>query len=486
MPRFLPLPLRAAACTLAAGMLLAGTSTHAERRPPAAPPPLQVGEINSYRAHPAFLEPYRKGWRLALDEINAQGGVLGRKLQVVSRDDKGSAEGAVQAAQQLRERHGVDIFFGGFLSEAGLALSDHAQRTHAFYLAAAPLTDKLVWQQGNRYTYRVGPSSRMLVAALAPKALGLRKSRWAMVYPDDEYGRGAAATFKAMMQAFQSKVEFVAEVAVPAARPDLRGAARRLADARPDALFNALYATRLAGFVREGRVLGLFDGRPVVAPLAGLPEYLEPLGADAPPGWLVTGYAPQAIDNDAHRRFEQTYRQRYGAAPQAGSVLGYTALTALAAGLRKAGSAQPEALADAFAGLEAESPYGRYQFRRIDHQSTLGVYIGTTAIDEGRPVMHVLGYLEGSRLQPLDTQVRRLRPSAHDEAATAQAGGHANAAASDAQGGQPAAGGSPAPALHAPASLSPGQRAPLLQRDRPLPPRAPQGKLVRPDRTPMH
>jgi len=483
MSRFRSLPRRAAACALAVCTLL-GAAAQAQRRPPPAPP-LRVGEINSYRAQPAFLEPYRKGWQLAQEEINAQGGVLGRRLQVVSRDDKGSADGALQAARQLRERDGIDVFFGGFLSQAGLALAGYAQRSQAFYLAAAPLTDKLVWQQGNPYTYRVGPSSRMLIAALAPRALGLRKARWALVYPDDEYGRGAAETFKAIMRAFQSGVTFVAEQAVPAARADLRAAARQLADAKPDAFFNALYGADLARFVREGNVQSLFAGRPVVAPLAGLPEYLEPLGADAPAGWLVTGYPRQAIDTDAHRRFEQAYRQRYGAAPQAGSVLGYTTLMALAAGLRKAGSAQPEALAEAFAGLEADSPFGPFQFRRVDHQSTLGVYIGTTAVENGQAVMRPTGYLEGSRLQPLDNEVRRLRPQSAREheaadAAPATQSPHTQAPATPA--GTPPMG----PALPAFPAAEETQRAPMLQRDRPLPPRQPQGVLVRPRAAPLH
>ncbi|MEP7302326.1 MAG: ABC transporter substrate-binding protein, partial [Caldimonas sp.] len=51
---------------------------------------IKIGEINSYKAQPAFLEPYKKGWELAVEEVNAAGGVLGKKLQVISRDDNGS------------------------------------------------------------------------------------------------------------------------------------------------------------------------------------------------------------------------------------------------------------------------------------------------------------------------------------------------------------------------------------------------------------
>ncbi|ARP94867.1 ABC transporter substrate-binding protein [Bordetella genomosp. 13] len=395
--------LRRAACA-AAAFVLAGAA-HGQKPPP----PLRVGDVNSYKAYPAFLDPYRKGWQLALEQVNAEGGVLGRKLQVVTRDDGDRAEGAVQAAQQLREQDGIDIIFGGFRSEPGLALADFAAHNQVFYLAAAPLSDRLVWQEGNRYTYRVGISSRMLVAAVAPRALGLRKQRWAVVYSDDEDGRGMAATFRSMLEAFQSNAEFVSDLPVPAGKFDWHAALQQVRQARPDAIFSALRGVELSRFAQAGNAMDLFDERAVVAPLAGMPEYLEPLGADAPAGWIVAGYPWHAIDLPGHRAFAAAYTQRYGIPPRAGSLLGYTTLMSLAAGLRKADSATPDALTEAFSGLEVDTPLGRIRFRKQDHQSTLGTHIGVTIVQDGVPAMQMAGYQDGARLQLPDNAVRRLR-----------------------------------------------------------------------------
>src|SRR5690606_2362004 len=153
--------------------------------------PIRIGEINSYKAQPAFLEPYRQGWQLALEEVNQAGGVLGRPLEVSWRDDNANPGDAVRAAEELRRREGAELLFGGFLSHTGLALTDYAKQREVFFLAAEPLTDKITWQDGNRYTYRLRPSTWMHVAALAPKALALRKKRWALVYPNYEYGQSA-------------------------------------------------------------------------------------------------------------------------------------------------------------------------------------------------------------------------------------------------------------------------------------------------------
>ncbi|MFA5916372.1 MAG: ABC transporter substrate-binding protein, partial [Burkholderiales bacterium] len=95
---------------------LLGTATlalaAAFSEPAAAQDTIKIGEMNSYKVFPAFLEPYKKGWELALDEINASGGVLGRKLEVVSRDDQGSPGEAVRVAEELLTRENVAFLVG--------------------------------------------------------------------------------------------------------------------------------------------------------------------------------------------------------------------------------------------------------------------------------------------------------------------------------------------------------------------------------------
>jgi branched-chain amino acid transport system substrate-binding protein len=374
------------------------------------PPSIKIGEINSYKAYPAFLTPYRKGWQLALEQINAQGGVLGRQLEVVSRDDHGDPATALRHAQDLINKSKVSLLFGGYLSEPALALNQFSQQEKVFFLASAVMSDRLTWEQGHRYSYRLRPSSWMYMAALAPKALAQRKKRWALIYPNDEYGQSIASTFKAMMRSFQPKVEFVAEQAVTPGKWQAATVVKSLVQAEPEAIFNALFANDLHRFVHEGNVQQLFNNRVVVAVLAGEPEYLEPLGAQGPTGWIAAGYPLYAIDSPAHQAFLHSYRERYREAPRAGSVLGYAALMSIAAGLKKAGANDTEKLVDAFADLHVDTPYGPIRYRPLDHQSTLGVYIGTLGLQDGVPIMRDAVYANGIRLQPLDEQVRKMRP----------------------------------------------------------------------------
>src|SRR5512132_3872976 len=176
---------------------------------------IKIGELNSYKSQPAFLEPYRKGWELAIEEINAKGGVLGKKLEVVSRDDGANPGDAVRVADELVTREGVNVLTGTFLSHIGLAVTEFAGKRQVFFLAAEPLTDKITWQNGNRYTFRLRPNTYMQSAMLVPEAAKLKKKRWAVVYPNYEYGQSATESFKKLLKAAQPDVEFVAEQAPP-------------------------------------------------------------------------------------------------------------------------------------------------------------------------------------------------------------------------------------------------------------------------------
>jgi branched-chain amino acid transport system substrate-binding protein len=386
-------------------LLLAGTQALAQQKP------IRIGEINSYKAQPAFLDFYKKGMDLAVAEVNAAGGVNGRKIELVVRDDGGNPGDAVRVAEELLSREKVDLLAGGFLSHIGLALTDFAKQKKTFFLASEPLTDKIVWQNGNRYTFRLRASTYMQAAMLVPEAAKMKKKRWAVVYPNYEYGQSAVATFKEQLKKAQPDVEFVAEQAPPLGRVDAGAVVQALADAKPDAIFNVLFGADLARFVREGNTRGLFKGREVVSLLTGEPEYLDPLKDETPENWLVTGYPWYGIATPEHKAFFIAYYAMYKDNPRLGSVVGYTTIKALATGLKKANSTDTEKLIAAFKGLAFETPFGKATFRAIDHQSTMGAYVGRTTMRGGKGEMKDYAYYDGAKYFPTDAEVKKLRPA---------------------------------------------------------------------------
>ena len=373
--------------------------------------PIKLGELNSYKQFPAFLEPYRKGMELAQDEVNAAGGVLGRPLEIVSRDDTGSPGDAVRVAEELISREKVVLLMGTFASNVGLAVADLARQRKVLFLAAEPLTDKIVWENGNRYTFRLRASTYMQTAMLAPEAAKLGKKRWAIVYPNYEYGQSATNAFRKQMIALQpGGIEFV-EQAVPLGKIDAGPVVQALIDAKPDAIFSSLFGADLARFVREGELRGLFRDRPVFNLLGGEPEYLDPLKDEAPVGWWVTGYPWYGIDTAEHKRFRDAYQAKYKDYPRLGSVVGYSVVKTAAAAIRKAGSTDTEKLVAAMSGLGVDTPFGPVSFRSLDHQSTMGAYVGRTAVKDGKGVMVDWRYANGRDYLPSDDAVKRLRPA---------------------------------------------------------------------------
>lgn len=372
---------------------------------------IKIGELNSYKAQPAFLEPYKKGMELAVDEVNAAGGVGGRKLELITRDDNANPGDAVRVAEELLSREKIDVLTGTFLSHIGLAITDFAKQKKVFFLAGEPLTDKIVWANGNNYTYRLRPSTYMQVAMLVPEAAKLKKKRWAIVYPNYEYGQSAAASFKELLKKAQPDVEFVGEQAPPLGKLEAGPVVQALADAKPDAIFNVLFGADLSKFVREGNTRDLFKGREVVSLLTGEPEYLDPLKDETPNGWIVTGYPWNGINTPEHRAFLAAYQKKFNDYPRLGSVVGYALIKSVAAGVAKAGGTDTDKMVAAFRGLQVDTPFGRITYRPEDNQSTMGAFVGRTKNEGGKGVMVDYRYLDGARYLPSAEEVKKLRPA---------------------------------------------------------------------------
>ena len=128
--------------------------------------------------------------------------------------------------------------------------------------------------------------------------------------------------------------------------------------------------------VREGEMRGLFKARAVVSVLAGEPEYLDALKDEAPDGWIVTGYPWNAVSIPDHAAFLNAYQVKFNDYPRLGSVVGYAMLKSAAAILAKANSTDSEKLAAAAEGIKVDTPFGPVTFRAVDHQSTLGAFVG--------------------------------------------------------------------------------------------------------------
>ncbi len=389
--------------------------------------PIKIGDINSYSGTgAAFTTPYRVAVEMALDEINQKGGVLGRKLEVLFRDDKLRPDEAIKHAQELVLQEKVDFLMGTFSSAVGLAVSDFAQKNKILFLAAEPLTDALTWQKGHHYVFRVRPNTWEQGRILADRAAKLSHAKWANIGPDYEYGHKAWEGFWNRLKELRPGVTEVSSSFPKLGAGQYVDHINKLLAASPDAVFTSLFGGDWIAFVKQATPFGLFTGAQkkfVVGILLGEPEYIDPLGKDAPEGMLVTGYPWYAVDTPAHKAFVERYakfagQERYqkqfpslAKYPYQGSLVGYVTMVSMVEAIRKAGTTDTENVIKALEGLRVETPIGAITFRPSDHQSTMGAWVGTTKFDSQRGVGIMVDweYVSGETILPSDEEVKKLR-----------------------------------------------------------------------------
>ena len=372
---------------------------------------IKIGEINHYKRMAAFAEPYKKGIELALEQVNSSGGVLGKPLEFIFRDDQGEPGEAVKIAEELMTSDGAVMLTGTILSNVGLAISSLAGEKGYLYLASEPLADSIVWASGNKYTFRLRASTFMQAAMLAEAAAKTDATRYATIAPNYAYGKDAVAAFKKNLLELKPDVEFVTEQWPALFKIDAGAEVQALERSKPDAIYNVTFGTDLAKFVREGGDRGLFEDRSVYSLLSGEPEYLDPLGEEAPEGWVVTGYPWYAITDAPGKKFVNEYQDHWNDYPRIGSLVGYMTVQSIVAALERAGTTETEALRDAFEDLQVDTPIGEITFRSSDHQATMGAYVGKIALQDGKGLMVDWSYKDGANYLPSDAEVKNLRPA---------------------------------------------------------------------------
>jgi branched-chain amino acid transport system substrate-binding protein len=374
--------------------------------------PIKIGDINSYSAMALFTEPYRKGAQLAVEEINAAGGVLGRKLEIVFRDDAMKAGDAISHAEQLTASENVAVLAGGFSSSVCLAVADFALRKKIPFVCGISGSDAIVWEKGNAFTFRTNQSTYMMASLLAEEAAKLPAKRWATVAPNYEFGTSFVAAFKSQLSSRRPDVQWVSEQWPAVGKLDAGPVIDALNAAKPEAIFNATFGTDLIRLVREGNTRGFFKNLTVASGLTGNPEFLDSLKDETPEGWITTGYPWQTYDSPEHARFNKAYNAKFKDYPRWYSIIGYVTYKAIASAIQKANSTDSAAIVKSLAGLTIDTPLGPVTYRSADHQANIPSFIGKLTKRDGKGQFVDWRFVPGDKTLPPPAEAARLRPAA--------------------------------------------------------------------------
>lgn len=373
--------------------------------------PIVIGEINSYIDELSYYTaPYQQGVLLAVEEVNKNGGVRQREFKVSSHNDFGKADEAVKLASHLVEKEKVAMLCGSFLSDLSLSISSAAKRMKIPFLAGGPLTDRLTLDDGNEYTFRMRPSTYMQSHMLAKEAARLPVNKWLCIAPDYEFGYSAVKSFKEFLSKSRPDIEWQGDVYVPLFKADVATLRQKLAGDNYDAVFNATFSDDLTKVIQAAEQVTRFKEVSVISMLSGEPEYLKHLTSRLCQGWTVTGYPWEDIALSQHKQFVKTYQARFDNDLTMATINGYLTIKAAAHALDKAVDLSPAGIVQSLKNLYVDGPFGVVRMRGLDHQSSLGTFVGRLEYQDGKNKMKHWYYADGAEHWPARKVVERRRP----------------------------------------------------------------------------
>jgi branched-chain amino acid transport system substrate-binding protein len=305
-----------------------------------------VGEFSSLTGGTAtFGQSTHNGITLAFDEINAAGGVLGKKLKVLVEDDQSKPEEAATAVQKLISQNRVVAVLGEVASSRTLAAAPIAQ-SNKIPLISPSSTNPKVTEVGD-YIFRVcfiDPFQGAVMAKFAANTLKLKKV--AILYDvRNDYSVGLRKFFSETFTGLGGQV--IGEQVFSEGDSDFRAQLTQLKSLKPEAIYVPGYYTEAGTVARQARELG------ITVPLMGGDGWDSPklteIGGQAIEGSYLSNHYSVDDPSPAIQKFVGDYKARFGATPDALAALGYDAAKVLADAFKRAGTTEGSKVRDAIA-----------------------------------------------------------------------------------------------------------------------------------------
>jgi branched-chain amino acid transport system substrate-binding protein len=355
------------------GALLSGTAALAADE-------IKIGFVDCYTGPPSiYCNDVRDGFKLVVDKVNAQGGVLGKKIKVLTRDDKWKVDLGLAAAKELIMRENVDILAGTTNSGVSLAVSDLCKAEKVPLVVTFGKSANITGAKGHRYVFSMNENTTMIGKAAAV-ALSKRPFVNYWIAGDDyEFGHSMAKEVWANLQRLKPDVKLMGESWWKVGEPDFTPYITAILSAKPDAMITATGGAGSVPFLKAAKATGFSQRVPFLMHTATELSTLKPLGPDAPEGVIGTStyyfYYPDTPENKA---FVEDYKKAYGTYPTAGSLAGYVSAQFIVKALEKAGKMDREKFVDALSGMAIDSPVGKLTVREYDHQLMLPMFVGVS------------------------------------------------------------------------------------------------------------
>ncbi len=336
-----------------------------------------------------FGEPALKGAQMYVEEVNAAGGVLGKRLELIQRDTKGNADEAVRVSRELILKDNVDFLVGTLTSAEGPAVSTIAKDNKIVFIAPIPKTDQLTAPANlHPYVFRTASNTTIEGRTAAEIVAKWGLKRVATISPDYAYGQDVTKAFVEHLKKIKPDAEIVDQQWPKLGEADYTPFINAQMGKKPDAVFSSLWGGHFLTFAKQAKPLGYFDAVKynfIGAGEAASIESARTMGAEYPVG--ISGNTYDVNDWPNGPAAHKDYIQRLKAYskeenPSSWPITGYVAMQVLAEGIKKAASTDSDKVAKALLDLTVDTPIGKQTLRAKDHQANRGQFWGKTVKDE--------------------------------------------------------------------------------------------------------
>ncbi len=356
-----------------------------------------------------YGEFMRKGAVLAMEEINASGGVGGSPLELNFRDEELKVDVGVKNARYFVDDWGADFLIGIDSSAVALAVGEIMPTLNRILIVTHGATEKfnedLVFRKHIKQCFRISVPVYQdgIASAFIAKELPVKK--WGTISPDYEYGHTSWKMFRATLKRLKPEVEFVAESFAKFGTVDFSSHISKVMGAQPEAIFSTEWGGEAVTMVKQAKLFKVFDQtKAFMIAMGSAMDVLEGLGADYPDGvWASGRYYFGYPDSPQNKKFVETFRKRWNGYPSYVSETSYAALYAIKKAVEKAKTLDIDPVIAALEGMQVDRPAGPCTIRKEDHQAVYAVPWGRIKHDPKYP-MPVLGDL---RVAPTDEYYRK-------------------------------------------------------------------------------
>ena len=342
--------------------------------------PIRIGFVHSLSGPGSvYGKPQLDATEIAVAEINARGGVLGRKLEVIVRDDKTKPDDGLREAKDLVLSKKVDYLVGTTSSAVAAAISGFAREQKKLFFVGQAAATIITSAKGHRYVFRMGTNTAIYCRSAARLAAELPYTKLYIIGPDYEYGHASSKEFLTALMKLKPKVELVKEAYYPLGTPDFKPYVSAIMASGAEFCYSSVWAADWVAFAKQAKPMGYFEKIKDIGPNHASIEEAAALGKDMPEG-LIGGsqYPFWALKTKKSDDFVKKFREKTGKYPGEGAVTGYATIQALVEAITKAKSADTEKVIDALEGMAVDTPVGNVLIRKIDHQAMWPFWWGHT------------------------------------------------------------------------------------------------------------